>query len=393
MSANVLHFRSDFLGATETFIARTLRALDRGGRFAPYVLCRRLVEPHPLSPDRVRALESRAGDAPRAAGWRGRLAQRLLPGPAAVSLDAGAEHWLRDLRPALLHAHFGYDGWAALPVAEALDIPLLVTFYGHDLAVYPRRWIWRHRYRRLFERADRCLAEGAHMLQTLRELGCPAQKLRMLRNPLPEHLSGFRARPWKDATVEAVRLLLVGRFVEKKGHVHALRALAALRREFPKLELELVGDGPLRGEIEAEVKRLGLGDAVALRGMLPAASLPDRFEAADVLVAPSVRARNGDHEGGAPNVLLDAQAAGLPVVATRHRDIPEFVVPDESALLAPEGDARALADCLRSLLSKDGGLSWEQMGRSGRAHVERTFHADRVLAQLQSIYEALLVGR
>ncbi len=153
-----------------------------------------------------------------------------------------------------------------------------------------------------------------------------------------------------------------------------------------------MGDGPLRGAIEAEAARLGLGDAVTFRGMLPAPHLPERLEAADLLVAPSVHARNGDHEGGAPNVLLDAQAAGLPVVATRHRDIPEFVVPGESALLASEGDPRALADCLRRLLSKDGGVSWEQMGRSGRAHVERTFGADRVLAQLHAIYEALLVG-
>lgn len=396
MSANVLHFRSDFLGVTETFIARAIRALEQGGRFTPFVLCRRRVAPHPLGPDRILALNETAQGAElpgrgRGSTLGGRIAQRFAPGPGAVSLSAQAEDWLRGVRPALIHAHFGYDGWAALPVAEALGIPLVVSFYGHDLAVHPRRWIWRRRYRRLFARADRCLAEGAQMLQTLRDLGCPAQKLRLLRNPLPERLPAFRARAWKDATVEPVRLLLVARLVEKKGHVHALRALAALRPEFPKLQLELVGDGPLRAEIEAEVARLALGGVVSLRGMLPAASLPERLEAADALLVPSVHARNGDHEGGAPNVLLDAQAAGLPVVATRHRDIPDFVVPGESALLAAEGDASALADCLRQLLSKEAPRSWEEMGRSGRDHVERTFHADRVLAQLHAIYEALRV--
>ena len=92
------------------------------------------------------------------------------------------------------------------------------------------------------------------------------------------------------------------------------------------------------------------------------------MERCHVLLQASLTAADGDGEGGAPVVLLDAQASGLPVVATRHADIPEYVLDGRSGLLAPEGDVEALAGCIGAMVEDP--ARWPEMGREGRRHVE-----------------------
>ena len=99
----------------------------------------------------------------------------------------------------------------------------------------------------------------------------------------------------------------------------------------------------------------------------------------------SVTAADGDGEGGAPVVLLDAQAAGMPVVATHHADIPEYVVDGHSGLLAPERDVEALSECIRTLVEDP--QRWAAMGRAGRRHVEQNYNVVTQCAALEDIYD------
>jgi colanic acid/amylovoran biosynthesis glycosyltransferase len=95
-------------------------------------------------------------------------------------------------------------------------------------------------------------------------------------------------------------------------------------------------------------------------------------------------APDGDGEGGAPTVILEAQACGMPVISTTHDDIPHVTVPGESAWIGPQGDAGALSEILRRAAGESG--RWGAMGRSGRAKVEGDHDADRVVAALEDLY-------
>ena len=110
--------------------------------------------------------------------------------------------------------------------------------------------------------------------------------------------------------------------------------------------------------------------------------------AAQVFLAPSVTAADGDTEGGAPVSLLEVQATGLPVVATTHADIPEVTRPGESAFLVPERDVDALAERLAFLL--DHPELWPAMGQAGREHVQRSFDALAQGRKLEALYRSLM---
>ena len=176
-------------------------------------------------------------------------------------------------------------------------------------------------------------------------------------------------------------------FREKKGIPYALEALARVCRDHPAVRLRLIGDGPLRSEIEQRIARPDLAGRVDLLGYQPYPVYRSELARAHFLMAPSVTARDGDTEGGAPVCLLEAQASGLPIVATTHCDIPEVTRPEESAFLAPERDVDALAAQLDRLLRSP--ERWGAMGRSGRAHVEEQFNIRSQIEKMNLLYSEL----
>jgi len=166
-------------------------------------------------------------------------------------------------------------------------------------------------------------------------------------------------------------------------------ALAALgqalaERPFP-CRVVLIGDGPERPRVLEAIALAGLRDRVELLGTQPYARVIEELGRCHVLLQTSVRAADGDTEGGAPVILLDAQAAGVPVVATHHADIPEYVRAGESGLLADEGDVDAIAGHIRALVDEP--ERWDEMGRAGRRHVEAAYNARIQASQLEQIYD------
>jgi colanic acid/amylovoran biosynthesis glycosyltransferase len=144
----------------------------------------------------------------------------------------------------------------------------------------------------------------------------------------------------------------------------------------------------LRPQIEERAGRGDLQGRVDLLGYRPYPEYLEELSRANFLLAPSVTARDGDSEGGAPVCLLEAQAMGVPVVATTHCDIPEVTRPDESALLAPERDVPELARKLDALLRDSS--RWPAMGRAGRAHVEAEFDIRSQVRKMEALYRELL---
>lgn len=307
---------------------------------------------------------------PRESGFRaaslsslGRLA-RLLDDPGGYDL---------------LHAHFGPAGESFRFARSLWNAPLVVSFYGYDFTVEPRRQ-GPHVYRRLFEEADAVISLSDFALSRLEALGCPRPKLFKL--PLGVDLSVFAPKRAPRAPKEPARVLTVGRLVEKKGHEFALRGVARARQQHPELRYEIIGDGPLRVRLEALAQELGLTDGLTWHGARDAAFVRERMAACDIFLLASVTAANGDQEGQGL-VLQEAQAAGLPVVATDHGPFREGLVPDQTGFLVPERDPEAIAARVDWLVSHPDEAC--RMGQAGRRLVETEFDRralDRRLAEL-----------
>ena len=282
----------------------------------------------------------------------------------------------------LIHAHFGDQAFRCLRARKGSGLPMLTSFYGADATQYPRLPGWRERYGRLFAEGEGFLVEGRAMKKRLVELGCPVEKIHVHHLGVDvERISFVERRP-----IGRVRFLICAAFREKKGIPYALRALAQAREERPfSFELVLIGDGPDRPEIKKLVEDLGLSEQVDVRGMRPYSEVIGELGRCHALLQTSATAADGDGEGGAPVILLDAQASGMPVVGTYHADIPEYVVDGVSGFLAPERDVEGLADCILRLVGAP--EKWTEMGREGRRHVEMNYSATTQGEELEGIYD------
>jgi glycosyltransferase involved in cell wall biosynthesis len=294
---------------------------------------------------------------------------------------------LRAEAPALVHAHFGTDGLLALPLAEALAVPLVVTLHGHEVARSRARMLasgrlsWM-RYallrRRLMERGGLFLAVSEAIRRRALAAGFPAGRVITHFNGVDTGL--FRP---SGAPPEPGLILHVDHLVEKKGTAALLEAVA--RTEGSRLVV--VGDGPLRSSLERRARALGV--EARFTGALAPAEVLGWMQRAWLLAAPGVTAGDGDAEG-LPTVVCEAAAAGLPVVATRHSGIPEAVSEGETGLLGPEGDAGLLARNLSLLLGSP--RMRESMGRASRLRALERFDLARQTERLEGYYD-YLTGR
>lgn len=287
----------------------------------------------------------------------------------------------------ILHAHFGYTGVFALPLQFSSGLPLVTTFYGSDVSKMPQRRGWTESYRRLFAYGSLFLVEGSHLREQLVALGCPREKVQIQR--IGVNIGQFSYRP-SPPVAEKVRILMCGRFIEKKGFEYGIRGFAQIASEFPNSQLRIVGDGELRPNIEQLIYDLEseVGQRIKLLGHLDYAAYAEEAMQAHLFMAPSVTAANGNSEGGAPTVLLEMQARGLPVLSTYHADIPEVVIDGVSGYLVSERDDKALGEKLAELLAHP--KRWDEMGRAGRKHIENQHDIVKLASQLEQKYDYLL---
>jgi colanic acid/amylovoran biosynthesis glycosyltransferase len=301
--------------------------------------------------------------------------------------------WLLKDRANLIHAHFGPSGDYILPYAKLLNIPLITSFYGYDAYLFPQEQPRRcARYKELFQQGQLFLAEGPAMQRKLIELGCPPEKI--IIHHIGIKLDRYEFRP-RNANSE-IRLLVCGRFVEKKGIPYAIQALKLLgSKTRDKVHLTIVGDSDDKGTLTEEkrkilnsIEKCGVADAVTITGYVPHSELLKMAYNHHIYLAPSIHACDGDAEGGFPVILTEVLATGMPVVAFNHCDIPEIVQDGKSGFLVSERDVDALADKLAYLVELP--EIWPEMGRAGRAYVEANYNIDKLNDRLVKIYGQLL---
>lgn len=291
-------------------------------------------------------------------------------------------------RPALIHAHFGGTGMRSLWAKRLLGIPLIVSFYGIDMSYLPTIPAYRAELTTLFAHADAVLALGERMKSRLVALGCPTDRIRIVH--VGADLARFTYQPRLQRPGDPVRFFFCGRFVEKKGVPFLLRAFAEVRRRRRDVELTLIGDGGLRPQVEDLIARLEIAPAVRLLGMQPHDRVAEEMSRAHILVGPSITAESGDDEGGILTCGIEGSASGLPLIATRHADIPEQLIHGETGLMVEERDVPGLATAMIELA--DNPDRWPAMGAAGRRLIEERFDVQKETQRLEEIYLDLAKG-
>ena len=283
----------------------------------------------------------------------------------------------------VIQCHFGALGLKAVLLRElgALRGRIVTAFHGEDITNYPRRFPGNV-YAPLFAHGDLFLPISARWNDSLAAMGCPMDRVRV-------HRMGVDSRHFSPAPADVrrdgpLRVITVARLVEKKGIADAILAVSKLGID---CEYVIVGDGPLRAELESLARASGVGDRVEFTGSLSRTGVAELLRSSSVCLAPSVTAADGDIEG-IPVSIMEAMAAGLPVVSTRHSAIDELVEDGVSGFLVAEHDVPALTRSL-AVLAADPALR-ARMGQAGRATIGREFDAGVLAGRLEELYGALL---
>lgn len=295
-------------------------------------------------------------------------------------------------RARVLHSHFGNVGWGNTEAARRRGMKHVVTFYGLDLSYLPRKNPhWNERYRELFQQANRVLCEGPHMAQCVVNVGCPENKIRVHHLGVRVDELAYRPRIWNPA--QRLRVLIAATFREKKGIPYALEALGQLQHEVP-LEITIIGDASGEARSQAEKRRIlatiekhNLLPKTRMLGFEPQSVFLEEAYKHHIFLSPSVTARDGDTEGGAPVAIIEMAATGMPVVSTKHCDIPHVVRHGATGLLAQERDVDGLVRHLKWLV--DHPEQWNGMAEAAREHVEEEFNASVQGKRLAAIYREL----
>jgi colanic acid/amylovoran biosynthesis glycosyltransferase len=186
------------------------------------------------------------------------------------------------------------------------------------------------------------------------------------------------ARPEHSAPL----IVAIGRYIEKKGFGDLIAACAGLRDRRVAFRCEIVGEGPLAGELAAAIERHGIGSQVALAGPKSMREVAALLASARVFALPCVAEADGGMDN-LPTVIAEAMAAGLPVVSTTLAGVPEMVVSGETGLLVSPGDPLALTDALARMLAEPETAA--RFGRAGRQRARRLFGTGKTSQQFKRV--------
>jgi colanic acid/amylovoran biosynthesis glycosyltransferase len=360
----VLIFKENLLPLSETFILAQTKALSR---YTP--IFAGLERAHPSLPLLQQPLLLSEGK-PAVATVRAKVYRRMGSAPlfhARVKRSA----------PDLIHAHFASGGRSALPLARALGLPLIVTLHGSDVTVHGQQ---PDRYRRLQKEASLFICVSRSIRDHAIAAGFPVEKLTV------HHIGIDRTvfKPQSFAQREQT-ILFVGRLVEKKGCEYLLRAMPHIQKAHPRSELNVIGDGPLRRQLEALSGELRI--RCRFSGAQSSTAVHAALRTAKVFCVPSVTAANGDSEG-LPTVFAEAQAMGVPVVSTTHGGIPEIILDGVNGLLVRERDYLSLGEAISGLLGDE--AMWERFHQAAIGNAAQFFDLAIQTGLLEDIYSRVV---
>ncbi len=283
----------------------------------------------------------------------------------------------------IIHSHSFFTSFDYLYLRDLFGIPMITTFHGL-LPENAGKWIEHDKLSKVLEVGDVFLTNTTFARYQLESLGCRNQKILTLPQGIDTKKFQFRARDIN--TRDEVVLLSVARLSPEKGLDHAIKAVHKLRSSL-KLRYRIVGAGPERESLVALIDRLGIKEDVELIGTMDQSKLLYEYYKADILLVPSIRGATGWEETQGV-VIQEAQATGLPVIATRIGGIPECITDGKTGLLVEEKSPEEIARAVEFLASHP--EKYRELSYAGRKDVEKRFDMNEVGGKLLNIYESVL---
>ncbi|MFA7230617.1 MAG: glycosyltransferase [Victivallaceae bacterium] len=284
---------------------------------------------------------------------------------------------LRKERIEVVLAEYGPTGAECMRSCRALKIPLLVHFHGVDASCREEVDKYAVKYREMFEYASKIIVVSTKMRGDLLALGAPEEKI--VLNSCGPNDSFFELNP---AVMTNKTFVAIGRFVDKKAPYYVLLSFAQVYKLHPEVKLIMAGNGPLLETCRNLAVALGCGDAVEFPGAVTHDTVMKLYQNAFAFVQHSIIAANGDSEG-TPVSVLEAGAAGLPVIATRHAGIADVVIDGETGCLVNEHDWQGMAERILELL--DAPLLAAELGQAGRQRVAAKYTMSRHIGVLDEL--------
>jgi colanic acid/amylovoran biosynthesis glycosyltransferase len=304
----------------------------------------------------------------------------------ATCWDPAFDAAFRSGRFAVAHAHFGRGGIYAMRYARKFKLPLVVTFHGYDVPILRSKARFEPRFLRyalfapkLLRTMTLGLCASKELYDMLVDMGVPAARLRL--HHIGIDLARFDGEP--RVSKGPPEVVMIGRFVEKKGFEDGIAAFARVAKD-GDARLTLIGGGELEGRYRTLARDLGIESRVRFPGVLTSTQIAEQLRQSDVLLAPSVVGHGGNRESGLLSVK-EASASSVVPIGTRHGGIPEIVDDGVTGFLVPERDVAALADRLGRLLA-DPALR-ATMGRAAHAKMRREYDNRARVRALEDRYD------
>ncbi len=297
--------------------------------------------------------------------------------PGNKNIDQLAK-FMKEMGIQVLLAEYGTVGCAVEKACRNANVDLFVHFHGFDASRLLQHWHVKSSYLRLSRTAKGFIFPSNFLATQL----CAEIGLNRGKNihvvPCCVRLDDFRVGQFKDQNL----VLAIGRFVPKKAPQKTILAFSKVVRHFPKIRLEMIGDGDLLQTCQDLVQTLGIEDRVIFHGSKPHEFVKEKLNTAVLFLQHSVTAPSGDTEGLGVS-LLEAMASGAVVVATRHNGFVETVVDGETGFLIDEHDVNAMASSCIRLLGDQRLL--DSMRQKARERVEKYYTVDQQIIMLRRI--------
>ncbi|MGA2551425.1 MAG: glycosyltransferase [Burkholderiaceae bacterium] len=307
--------------------------------------------------------------------------------------NANAVEQLMREEASVVHVHFGTDAVELWPTLKRLGLPVFVTLHGYDITIHKSFWESgaAGRFQRKYPRRLLQLAQSpqVHFIAVSEAIKSRAIEFGISPNKIRVHYIGVDVAAFSSSgppmSQRPRKILCIGRLVEKKGMAYLIEAYSRVRAQIPDAELVIVGDGPLREDLVKLADRLRA--PITFAGSLDRVAIKRHLDESRLFCLASVRAESGDAEGF-PIVLLEAQAAGVPVVTSAHGGAKEGVIEGVTGLTFPERDVDRLAASLAALLVDEERL--ERMSKAAHEMVATRFSIGACTLGLEHSYHEVL---
>jgi glycosyltransferase involved in cell wall biosynthesis len=279
-------------------------------------------------------------------------------------------------------AEYGMVGAMVTKACRLANVPLVIHYHGAD--VHHRDTVKEYLdfYKESFEYADKLVAVSNDMVNALKAIGAPEDKL--VLNPYGVDLTKFTVAP---VGYSGMNFLSVGRFVEKKSPSSVVKAFKIVVDKFPDARLTMIGSGILLEPTKQLVDELGLKEKISFPGIQSSQQIQQLMQQSRCFVQHSVTAADGDMEG-TPNTILEAGASGLAIVSTQHAGIKEAVINGETGYLVPEHDIQGMANYMLKI-AEDVRLA-ATMGNKEAEHIRKNYNiTDRINTLAQILQQAI----